>query len=311
MILTRAIKRLVMPLLMSALLTVSIFTGTYVNAATTLTEGVSILNPRQNIHGVGYEWDNPHDTLTLTNLSIDTDNEFGLKVPDNATVILVGVNRIKASRAALYIGGRVTIKGSGTLILDGGEYGIYCNSSDRRSKLSMIAGKYEITAGKSGFYSAVEKISLSGKSEIKVSGLSDSFDVTSLEITNGARVSAKGQIKASTDCLISAADVEVTADRQAIVSPSLTIERVSVDAGDGHDPEYAAQTSIKTVSEWKYVRTSVIFGESVPAYVDLLAALGSVALAALAIILPVLIRKRRLKKIEASKNSDTADKKRK
>ncbi|MBR5767308.1 MAG: hypothetical protein IKX86_01345 [Clostridia bacterium] len=272
-------------------------------SAETLTDGVSILNPKQNIHGIGYEWDNPHDVLTLTNLSIDTDDDFGLKVPDGATVILNGVNRISAKVAALYIGGRVTIKGDGRLILNGGEYGVFCNSSDKRTKLSIISGVYEISAGKSGFYSAVEKISVSGKAEITVSGGKYSFETLDLEITNGATVNAVGQISASASCLISAVNLNVTAPDRAVVSPSLVIERVSVDAGDNHDTEYVSQSKLITVSEWKYVRTSVIFGDGVPAYVDLIAALGAAALAALAIVLPIVIRKRKLRRIEEARKS--------
>ncbi|MBP5255611.1 MAG: hypothetical protein J6Z80_01010 [Clostridia bacterium] len=291
-------------IIISSLLSVAFIISAAVPcSAAALSDGVSILNPKQNIHGTGYEWDNPHDTLTLTNLRIDTDDDFGLKVPDGATVILNGVNRISAKVAALYIGGKVTIKGDGRLILDGGEYGVFCNSSDRRAKLSIISGRYAVTAGKSGFYSAVEKISLSGKAEIDVSGGSFSFETVSLEITNGATVRAVGQIKSSVSCLISAANVNVTAPDRAIISPSLVIERVSVDAGEGHDNEYVSQASLITVSEWKYVRTSVLFGESVPAYVDLLIALGAAAAAALAIILPILLRKRKLRKIEEAKKA--------
>ena len=203
------------------------------DAATTLTEGVSILNPKQNIHGVGYEWDNIHDTLTLTNLNIDTDDDYGLKVPDGATVILKGVNRISAARAALYIGGTVTVKGSGRLILDGGEYGVFCNSSDKRSKLSIIEGSFDITAGTSGFYSAVERISVSGKAVINVTGGKASFDAVNVDFSNGASVTASGQIKVSTEFLISASDVSVTSDGPAVSCPKVRIERVTAGGYSG------------------------------------------------------------------------------
>ena len=64
------------------------------------------------MRGEGYFWDNPkHSHLTLSDLRIDTEDEYGLKITDGATVILKGDNRIKATKAALYIGGNVIFRG--------------------------------------------------------------------------------------------------------------------------------------------------------------------------------------------------------
>lgn len=90
-------------ILLTLAIVVPLFACLNVSAAKTLTEGVSILNPRQNMRGEGYFWDNPKDTLTLSDLRIDTEDEYGLKITDGATIILKGDNRIKADKScALY-----------------------------------------------------------------------------------------------------------------------------------------------------------------------------------------------------------------
>ena len=61
-------------------------------AVVTITKSVNLTNPRMNMSGAGYAWMNLDKTLTLDGLYIDTSDEYGMRIPDGATVILKGNN---------------------------------------------------------------------------------------------------------------------------------------------------------------------------------------------------------------------------
>ena len=276
------------------------------SAAKKLTEGVTILNPRKNIHGVGYEWDNPNDTLTLTDLYIDTTDDYGLKLPDKATVILKGTNRIKASKAALYIGGDVIIKGSGSLILESDGYGIMCNSSDGKDKLSIIGGTVEITA-KTGIYSAVQKVSLSD-AKITVTASEYAADVRDLVLSDGVRFSADSTLMASSSMSIEAANLKIDAcGKPALICENgITMTKMDIMVGNvtknlASAEKYDGEFALETSSTWKYIRSSIIFGEGVPMVWDIVLFVVLALCAAAAVVLPIYFKKRKLKKILASK----------
>ncbi|MBO4770753.1 MAG: carbohydrate-binding domain-containing protein, partial [Clostridia bacterium] len=254
-------KRVLTALIAVAICFAAAVTGA--SAASKITSGVSILNPRQNVHGNGYEWDNPHDTLTLTNLYIETKDDYGLKVPDGATVILKGTNRISASVAALYIGGDVIIKGSGTLILDGGKYGIFCNSSDMTDKLSIVGGKYEIKAGEDGIHSDIQKISVSN-SDMTVAAGTDGIYGIDVVVSNGMKLKSDAGLFAVNSLSVEASNVSVAGkDAALICEKSLVITRMSIKAGDSLSSlsaveEYGGQKAIVTKASWKYVKSSFL-----------------------------------------------------
>lgn len=274
---------------------------TCVSAASKITSGVSILNPRQNIHGNGYEWDNPHDILTLNNLYIETKDDYGLKVPDGATVILKGVNRISASVAALYIGGDVIIKGSGTLILDGGKYGIFCNSSDTTDKLSIVGGKYEIKAGEDGIHSDIQKISVSD-SDMTVAAGSNGIYGIDVVVSNRMKLKSDAGLFAVNSLSVEASNVSVTGKDAALTcEKSLVVTRMSVKAGDSlsslSDVEaYGGQKAIVTKASWKYVKSSFLFGQNVSFAVDVIVGLLMILAIAAIVVVPKQLKKRRLEK---------------
>lgn len=283
--------------------------GVNVSAASKLTDGVSILNPRQNVHGVGFEWDNPHDMLTLNNLWIETKDDYGFKLPDGATVILKGVNRISASVAALYVGGSVIIKGSGSLILDGGEFGIFCNSSDITDKLSIVAGKYEVKGGKDAIRSNIQKISLSGAT-MTLKGGENGISAKSLVVSNGVTIKSEGGFVASQSLSVEASNIEIQSNSAALRCDSdLRITKMNMKAGDSLDSlgtvsEYGGQKAFKSETAWKYVHSSVLFGENVSFATDVAVAVAAAVIVATAIVLPIYFKKKKLKKImEARENN--------
>ena len=158
--------RLVLAVTLAALLLTALLPA---SAATVLTEGVSILNPKANMRGPGYDWANRTSTLTLSNLNIETTDAYGLKLCDGATVILEGKNYIEASKAALYLEGNVIFRGNGSLTLVGGEYGILCHSTRVTNKLSLNGGTYHIQGGVDGIASPYQKVAI-GAVSITVSG---------------------------------------------------------------------------------------------------------------------------------------------
>ena len=81
--------------------------------AKTITETLNLVNVTQNERGDGYQWANRYDILTLDGLRLETENDFGLRLPKSCTVVLKGTNYIKAGKYALTCSGNVSFKGNG------------------------------------------------------------------------------------------------------------------------------------------------------------------------------------------------------
>jgi hypothetical protein len=287
-----------------------------VSAGKLLTDGVSILNPKQNIHGDGYEWHNPSDTLTLTNLNINTDDDYGLKLPDGATVILEGKNYIKASVAALYIGGNVIFRGSGSLTLDGGEYGILCNSTKGNHKLTITEGTYTITGGTDGIHSEFQKVAFSG-GKITVTGSSGySVNVRDFQTGNNVTVKATGSFRSSYSMLLQAANLTIESKEPALIADKyLKLESMTLKAGDNLTSlaavdSYTNENALATVSTFDRSRHSLIFGDSVPFFVDILLLIVVLAGLASVIVVPILVKKKKVQAAIAARDAAEAEAKR-
>ena len=124
-----------------------------VSAAEVVTSTVNIATANKNKRGPGYDWQNRFDILTLNGLNIDTEDNYGLRLPKNCTVVLEGTNVIKAAKYGVSCSGTVVFKGSGKLIVEAGEIGFYLISQDNTQKIRLVDGKYEIKAGTYGIYS--------------------------------------------------------------------------------------------------------------------------------------------------------------
>ncbi len=274
-----------------------------ISAGSTLTDGVSILNPRQNIHGDGYEWHNPSDTLTLNNLKIDTEDEYGLKIADGATVILKGNNYIKASKAALYIGGNVVIRGSGTLTLEGGETGILCNSIKNTDKLSITGGTYTIKGGTDGIRADFSKVALSGGSLTISGGSGYAVSVRELQTSAGVTVKASGSFYSSYSMLIQGTNLSVESSKSALLSDgTLKTESMTMKTGATlsslSDAEtYSGENAVATVSTLDTSMKSILFGPPYSIAIDILLLITAVILLSAAIFLPPIIRKMKAESI--------------
>ncbi len=309
-------KRSIHILLTIFLLVFTVLAALPVSAGKLLTDGVSILNPRQNIHGDGYEWHNPSDTLTLTNLNINTGDDYGLKLPDGATVILEGKNYIKASVAALYIGGDVIFRGDGSLTLEGGEYGILCNSTKGNHTLTITEGSYTITGGTDGIHSEYQKVALSGGKITVTGGSGYSVNARDFQTGNNVTVKATGSFRSSYSMLLQAANLTIESKEPVLIADKyLKLESMTLKAGDSLSSltaveSYTNEKALVTVSTFDGSRRSLIFGDTVPFFVDILLLIVIVAGLAAVIVVPILIKKKKVQAVIAARDAAEAEAKR-
>ncbi len=305
----KQVTRILLPLLLIGLVLGTISAS----AGSRLTDCVSILNPKQNIHGDGYEWHNPSDTLTLTNLHIDTEDDYGLKIPDGATVILEGKNVIKASQAALYIGGSVIFRGNGSLTLEGGQYGILCNSIKNDDKLTLTSGTYTILGGIDGIHSEFQRVALSGGT-ITVTGTDGySINVRDFQTSNNVTVHATGSFHSSYQMLLQASNLSISSKEPALLADKyLKLESMTLKAGDTLSSlavvdAYTNEKALTTASTFDDSRKSLIFGSSVPFFVDILLLVVVLSVLATVIVLPILHRKKKAQAAIAARDAAEAE----
>lgn len=278
---------------------------TVISSAKKISDGVSLLNPKQNVYGDGYEWQNRTDTLVLDNLNIDTADEYGLKIPDGATVVINGDNYIKASKAALYIGGNVIIRGSGTLTLVGGDYGIYFNSVNNTHKLSITSGKITISAKKCGIFAEFSKVALAG-CNLEIDSEGDyGINVREFSTSAGSKLTSNSTVFASYSMLIQATKLSVESDKSALeISPGRTIkiENATIKTGDAlsalsDSEEYNGEKAISTVSTFDNSPKSILFGEGYSIAIDIILLTVALLLLSSAIIIPPILKKKKAEKI--------------
>ena len=270
-----------------------------------LSQGVTLLNPKQHVHGDGYQWDNLTDTLTLDGLNIDTKDEYGLKIPDGATVILKGDNYIRATKAALYIGGNVIIRGSGSLKLVGGDYGVFCNSVNNSHKLSITSGKITISSHKSGIFAEFSKVSLAG-ANVKIHSNGEyAVNVREFSTSAGSKLEADSTIFASYSMSIQATNLFVQSDKSALEVKSdkeINLANMSIKTGDSlsnltQADKYSGEKAIASSSTFDDRTKSILFGENYSIAIDIIVLIFVLALLTSAIVVPPIIRKKRAEKI--------------
>lgn len=242
----------------------------HINAAEKITKTVNISIANKNERGPGYNWANRTDILTLDGLNIETDEPYGLRLPNNCTVILKGDNYIKAAKYGLACSGTVVIKGSGTLTIDAGEIGIYLVSQDSTHKIRLIDGTYKVTAGTYGVYSEYADFSFVGnKMTIDVTGDDAEYAISGRRVNLvGGTFSANGAITASRELTVEGINLDVSANRPALFGAVLSIKDVALTSGGSSITEYNGENAVSGVSTAKSGHHSIIFGESVPAAVD-------------------------------------------
>lgn len=277
-------------------------------SSSVLDSSVNLINVIKNESGEGYAWDNKYRTLTLTNVNIDTDDLYGLRLPDDATVILIGDNYIKASHAAVQCVGNTTFKGEGSLTLSSGNIGIFINTANSRKNVKIVSGNFNFITDNSAIYS--EHIPLSiADCNINIQSKNTAVLGWSVAI-NHAKIISDAPIIATNNLLVSDSDIDITANSPAFVSQKGRIElnkmRLS-SKGDSID-KYNNEFVISTTGNVEHYTKSVLFGSGVKIWVDYVLVIGIIVLVCAIIFIKIYSQKIKDKKkreeIEAIRNSN-------
>ncbi len=266
-------------------------------AAETVTKTVNIAEATKNERGPGYDWANRFDILTLNNLHIETNDAYGLRLPKNATVVLKGNNYIKAAKYGVSFSGTVIFKGSGTLTIEAGEIGLYLISQDNTQKIRLIDGKYTITAGKYGVYSEAADFSFIGK-EMSVNVTDPAGKAIQGRVVNllGGKFTANAPVESTHALVAEGVNLDINASSPALVSKNLSVRDIQFSDGS---TEYAGQNSVKAKSIAKNERTSAVFGDSVPGWVDYILLVCVIAGIGACIFVPALRKKKKAEELRA------------
>ena len=219
-------------------------------AADTVTSTVNIATADKNMRGPGYDWANRYDILTLTNLHLDTEEAYGLRLPKNCTVILEGNNYIKADKYGISCSGNIVFKGKGSLTIDAGEIGIYLITQDSSQKIRLIEGKYTINAGKYGVYSDAADFSfVNGNLDINMSG-EDSYAIFGRCVNLlGGKFSANASVETTHELVVDNIDIDIVSTASALASKNLKIKNISVEDYNGeHFPVHVPALFSVTMS---------------------------------------------------------------
>ncbi len=259
-------------------------------SAKTITHTLNLVNVTQNEKGDGYEWANRYDTLTLNGLRLETEEDFGLRLPKSCTVILKGTNYIKAGKYALTCSGNVSFKGRGTLILDAGEIGLFIYTEIGTEKIRLLDGKYEITAGKYGVYSKQADFSfVDGKMDITVNS-PDGAAVFGRNLNLvGGKFTANNSVEATNELVVKGINLDIESTKPALSAKILNVTDISVD--------YNGENTVEAKSTEKRQRQSAIFGDDVPGYVDVILIVCAIVGIAALIVVPILRRKKKTKEL--------------
>lgn len=257
-----------------------------------INQTVNISNARQNVHGSGYEWENIPDILTLDGVNINTKDDYGIKLPANCTVVLKGDNYIKAGKYGISCAGKTLFKGSGTLTIDAGEIGIYLYSQDSTTKVQIMDGRYTVNAGKYGVYSEYSDFSVSG-GKIDVS-VSDGRAILGRNVNLvGGTFSADSSVEASQNLTVDSINLSISSSDRALCAGKLYIRNVTA----SHADEYNGEKEIEFSADERWHKTSIIFGDSVPGWIDYLLLAAVLAIVVLCIAVPVMKKKKKKKEL--------------
>ena len=285
-----------------------------VSAAAQITETVNLSRPQKNMSGSCYYWDNRNKILTLDGLYIATSDDYGLRIPSGATVILKGKNYVTASVAALTVPGNVTFKGNGSLLLKSEDMGIYFYSTDDTTTARFLEGTYEITAGGDGLHSEYTALSIVGGKMTVNAPTADKYAILGREVKlYGGNLTMDNSVHASVSLEVQAVNLSVTSAKPALSSDkTLKVDKVSIKSGSAAGSlssadEYTGENCIALKSAASNLGSSILFGDSVPMFVDILIALILLVLIAAGIAFPFLRSYRNAKKAREALAAALAD----
>ena len=138
---------------------------------------------------------------------------------------------------------------------------MYLISQDSTQKVRLLGGKYEINAGKYGVFSDAADFSFIGD-KMKINVPDNSLAING-RIVNllGGRFEANAPIAATHALTLDGVNLKVDASSPALDSKNLFVKNVSID-------EYGGETNLNIRSTVTNLGESVIFGETVPEFVD-------------------------------------------
>ncbi len=295
-------KRAILIIMMIMLMTLMLFVLP-ANADETITKTLDIASLNKNSTGAGYTWTNIDGILTMDGLRIETEDDYGLTLPSNATIVLKGNNYIKASDCAIRAVSGLAIEGTGTLTIISGNTGIACASNSELDALRFRSGSISITAEGNAVFSEYATVYFSG-AKATISGKTHAVRAKNIQITSG-KLDFAGRLSAVSNLSIKGANV--TASSQApVLSAGVKLELSSVDIFCGNSldalsevTEYNGSSAIKLNSNIKNSKKGLLFGGRFPVFVDYIVfvALGLVAIAIIAV--PIYIKSKKTKKLLA------------
>ncbi len=292
----KKITSVVLSLCLLLTLCVIVLPTTASASSTVITETLNVAGYEKNESGPGYDWANRFDKLTLTNLNLDTDSPYGLRLPKDCTVILNGNNTIKAAKYGITCSGTVSFKGEGTLTIEAGNVGIYLLSQETNHKIRIQNGKFTITAGEYGVYSEYADFSFVN-GEINFNMTNPNAVAIKGRCVNllGGTFKSNAPVTSTMELVVNSINLDINASTSALVSPKLTMKYLDIKADGKSVDEYDGENTVSTKGLSRYNKTSIFFGDSVPGWVDYIAAAFVVLMVAAVIVLPILHQKKKKK----------------
>lgn len=279
------------------------------SGAATITSCVDLSHVRRNERGNGWVWDNLNDTLTLSDVNIDTNADYGLRLPEKCTIILEGNNYISAKVAAMTFSGDAEIKGNGSLTLVGGDTGIWNYSQKTSESIRFLSGSYNITAGKDGMKSPVASLMLvGGKFDISVPD-GNALNGRIVRVMQSS-LKAHGSLFASYDLTLRDADVTAESNESVLQTSAdgkISLTDVKISAGNQQSSvtpvdEYSGEKAVVLKAAGNRLGESAVFGAGCPKFVDYILIADAVLAVAAVIVLPILAKKK--KRAAALKRSE-------
>lgn len=299
-------------LLFSLLLIIATFTAAIpfgaltVNAAT-ITKTVNLATVSKNARGDGYDWANLTDTLTLDNLNINTADEFGMKLPANATVVLKGDNYITAASVGLVCTGQVVFEGDGTLTITAGDVGIDFTGVQTGHLSRFRSGSITVTAGNVAIRSIASELSFMGTDiSLNVNGEGEGKRAVSGKTINinGSDFKANGQVYASNALNITGVNAEVSSSNGAALECPGGIRMTNVEVSAGSDAgalqkveTYNGESIVSIVSTVENKQTGVLFGGKFHRAWDYVAFIALLLAVTALIAVPIYLKKKKTKKL--------------
>jgi len=296
------IKAVILTLILSMLIVPSMCLGV---SAAEINTTVNLAYVKQHVNGDGYYWDNVKKVLTLNDLNINTDDAWGLRLPEGATIELKGTNTIKSGKYALGCPGNVTVTGNGKLILESGEHAIFVHTENESHKFRVFGGEIIAKGNTTGFYSEHSEFSMTG-GKVEFSSNGDYAVNSRVFSMTGGKVTVDGTLRTTHLLRLNESELTVSDDKKALETVNLfEYDNIKLTVGDAvsslsEAKSYKGEKCFKSVPVPSGPRDSILFGEGTPITVDYIL-LGCTLLAvASLIVVPVVIKKRKVKKMYAS-----------